>query len=364
MVDLNMTPRKNGPSLVSGPVHPTVETTRKLPGTRWRSAPHATQKRDRLHQNTLHQRPRQNIEEPVGDDSTSALIEQTKACEHRRPLGPFSVSPVGFGSMRLTGPNAFGLPKDRSEAVAVLRQAVDRGVDHIDTAQFYGPNIVNELIREALYPYRDEVILVSKVGARRDRHGGVLIDDAPHRLRRSIEDNLRTLGVEVLPVVNLRLMRSTGPGTFFDDQLAAVTAARDDGLIKAIGLSNVTRAHLLHALRFTEVACVQNAFHLKNRQSQPVLTECTRRNIAFVPCAPLGSGASGPDSVLGAPQLVREAARLGITPAQVALAWTLSASPNVLLIPGTSSVQHLEENLGVSGIHLDFEAIRRLSLVR
>ncbi len=211
-----------------------------------------------------------------------------------RPLGPFSVSTVGFGTMRLTGPNALGPPKDRSQALAVLRQAVNLGVDHIDTAQFYGPTVVNELIRQALHPYPSELILVSKVGARRDRHGGVLIDDAPDRLRRGIEDNLRTLNVDVLPVVNLRRMRATGPDALFDDQLDAMITAREDGLIKAIGLSNVTSAHLLHALRFTEVACVQNTFHLKSRQSQPVLQECTRRNITFVPVAPLGFGASAP----------------------------------------------------------------------
>ncbi len=246
----------------------------------------------------------------------------------------------------------------------MLREAVHRGVNHIDTAQFYGPNIANELIRQALHPYPDELILVSKVGARRDRHGGVLIDDQPHRLRQGIEDNLRTLGVEALPIVNLRLMRETRPDAFFDDQLDAMISAREHGLVKSIGLSNVTIAHLLHALRFTEVACVQNAFHLRNRLSRPVLEECARRNIAFVPFAPLGSGASGPNSVLGAPQLVREAGRLGITPAQVALAWILTTSPNVLLIPGTSSPHHMRENLAVSDVHLDFEAVRRLSLVR
>ncbi len=266
--------------------------------------------------------------------------------------------------MRLTGPNAFGPPKDRDGAIAVLREAVDRGADHIDTAQFYGPNIANELIREALHPYPDELVLISKVGARRDRHRGILIDDQPHRLRQGIEDNLRTLGLEVLPVVNLRVMRDTAPDGFFEDQLAAMISARDDGLVKSIGLSNVTLAHLHHALRFTEVACVQNAFNLKNRLSTPVLQECTRRKIAFVPFAPLGSGASGPNSVLGNPQVIREAGRLGITPAQVALAWLMAASPNILLIPGTSSRHHLRENLAVAEVHLDFEAARLLSLLR
>ena len=279
----------------------------------------------------------------------------------RRPLGPFSVSPIGFGAMRLTGPNVFGPPRNRAEAVAVLREAVERGVDHIDTAQYYGPDVVNELIRDALHPYPPGLVLVSKVGAGRDRDGGVVTDDEPDQLRRGIEDNLRTLGVDALPVVNLRLMRDTGPDAFFDDQLDAMISARDDGLIRAIGLSNITLAHLLHAVRSTEVACVQNAYHLADRRSQPVLEECTRRGIAFVPFAPLGFGQSGPDSVLGRPQVVREAARLDVTPAQVALAWTLTASPNVLLIPGTSSLEHLRENLAVPNVHLDAEALSRLS---
>jgi pyridoxine 4-dehydrogenase len=278
-------------------------------------------------------------------------------------LGPFSVSPVGFGAMRVAGPNGFGPPEDRGGAIAVLREAVQNGVDHIDTAEFYGPSIVNELIREALYPYPEELVLVSKVGARRDRHGGVLIDDDPKQLRRSIEDNLRTLGVDALPVVNLRIMREGEPDSFFDDQLEAMVSARDDGLAKSIGLSNVTLPQLLHALRFTDVACVQNAFHLGNRRSLPQLEECTRRKIAFVPFSPLGSGGAGPRSVLRQPEVRREAARLGLTPAQVALAWTLRASPNVLLIPGTSSRGHLRENLAVAAVHLDWEAVRRLSLV-
>jgi len=265
--------------------------------------------------------------------------------------------------MRLTGPNVFGPPRDRAGAVAVLREAVDRGVDHIDTAQYYGPDVVNELIREALHPYPPGLVLVSKVGAGRDREGGVFTDDEPGQLRRGIEENLRTLGVDTLPVVNLRLMRETGPDAFFDDQLAAMISARDDGLITAIGLSNITLAHLLHALRFTEVASVQNGYHLADRRSQPVLDECTRRGIAFVPFAPLGFGMSGPDSVLGRPQVVREAARLGITSAQVALAWTLAASPNVLLIPGTSSLDHLLENMAAANVHLDAEALSRLSAV-
>lgn len=278
-----------------------------------------------------------------------------------RPLGPFSVAPVGFGAMRLAGPNVFGPPRDRREAIAVLREAVDRGVDHIDTAQFYGPGVVNDLIREALHPYPPQLVIVSKVGARRDARGGIFAADASYELRRGIEDNLRTLGVDTLPVVNLRLMRTSAPDAFFDDQLAAMIAARDDGLIASIGLSNITLEHLLYALRLTDVACVQNAFHLGKRVSQPVLDECTRRKIAFVPFASLGFGADGPDSVLAAQETVAVAARLGCTPAQVALAWALDVSPNVLVIPGTSSPDHLRENLAASTVRLDAEAVQQLS---
>ncbi len=364
MVEVNITTNENEPSLVADTAHPTDVDRLDFPPARWRSDPPPLRQRRLLRRNTFQHRLPRHVEEPAVDGSDSVATAETRDRVDKRPLGPFSVSPVGLGTRQLSGPNAFGPPKDRREALAVLRQAVHLGVDHIDTAEFYGPSVVNELIREALHPYPSELILVSKVGARRDRHGGILIDDTPHRLRRGIEDNLRTLGVDVLPIVNLRRMRGIGPDAFFDDQLDAMVTARDDGLIKAIGLSNVTIADLLHALRFTEVACVQNAVHLNTHQYQPVLKECTRRSIAFVPFAPLGSGASGLDSVLGAAPVHREAVRLRTTPAQVALSWTLAASPNVLLIPGTSSLEHLQENLGISSVHLDFEAIRRLSLVR
>jgi len=279
----------------------------------------------------------------------------------RRPLGPFSVRPIGFGAMRLAGPNVFGPPHDRATAVAVLREAVDGGVDHIDTAQYYGPDVVNDLIREALHPYPSQLVIVTKVGAGRDDRGGIFAADQPEQLRLGIEDNLRNLGVDQLAGVNLRLMRPGGPDAFFDDQLAAMISARDDGLIASIGLSNVSLEHLLHALRFSDIACVQNAFHLTNRDSQPVLDECTRRGIAFVPYGPLGFGARGPGSVLSAPPLVAVAERLRCTPAQVTLAWALTVSPNILLIPGTSSPRHLRENLAVANLELDGEAVRQLS---
>ena len=279
----------------------------------------------------------------------------------RRPLGPFHVAPIGFGAMRLTGPGVFGPPANREEAVLLLREAVKGGVDHIDTAEYYGPRVVNELIREALHPYPPELVLVSKVGAGRDDRGGIFPRDEPSQLRRGIEENLHTLGVDSLPVVNLRLMRGRQPASLFEDQLAAMTAARDDGLIAAVGLSNVSLPQLLHALRFTDIACVQNAYHPTDRSSQPVLQECTRRGIAFVPFAPLGSGGRGAGSPLDAPGIVRVAARLGCSPAQVTLAWALNAAPNILLIPGTASRAHLRENLAASAVSLDAEAVRELS---
>jgi pyridoxine 4-dehydrogenase len=195
---------------------------------------------------------------------------------------------VGYGAMRLAGDGVFGPPRDRDEAVVVLRAAVDAGIDHIDTAQYYGPGVVNQLIREALYPYRDELALVSKVTARRDSFGAVLPYDDPDQLRAGIEENLATLGVEQLTAVNLRVLDTHVPDERFIDQLGALVAARDDGLIAGIGISNVTPRQLLRAREVTNIVCVQNAYNLADRSSDPVLNECMARNIAFVPFCPLG----------------------------------------------------------------------------
>lgn len=201
----------------------------------------------------------------------------------RFPLGRFSVARIGFGAMQLPGPGVMGPPRDHDEAIAVLRRAVERGVDHIDTAQFYGPDVANELIREALYPYPQHLALVSKVGGRRDESGSWLPVREPAELRRDIEANLRTLGVDQVAAVNLRLMESEGPDELFDAQLSIMIEARDEGLIGGIGLSGINREHLLHALERTEIVCVQNAFNVLERESAAVLQECTRREIAFVP---------------------------------------------------------------------------------
>jgi pyridoxine 4-dehydrogenase len=271
----------------------------------------------------------------------------------RYPLGQFSVSRIGFGAMQLPGPGVFGPPPDPAEALAVLRRAVELGVDHIDTAQYYGPDVANELIREALRPYPGTLALVSKVGARRDGSGRWLPYDEPDQLRRGIEDNLRSLGVGQLAAVNLRLLDDAPPDQRFDDQLAAMIQARDEGLIGGVGLSNIRRSHLLRALDRTPIACVQNPLNLVNRASMPILEECSARGIAFVPFFPLGSGFGRANPVLSNEHLRSTANRLGHAPAQIALAWLLGLAPNVLLIPGTSSIGHLEQNLAAAGITLD-----------
>jgi len=272
------------------------------------------------------------------------------------PLGSLSVHRLGFGAMQLPGPRVFGPPRDHDAAIAVLRRAVELGVDHIDTAQFYGPDVANALIREALHPYPARLALVSKVGARRDEAAGWLRDDEPAELRAGIEDNLRSLGVEQLAAVNLRVM-----DRLLDSQLDAMAQARQDGLIAGVGLSNVTLDQLRHALDITDIACVQNPLNLIDRTSLPVLQECERRGIAFVPFFPLGSG-FGVDAVRDDPRVTATATRLDVTPSQVALAWLLALSPAILLIPGTSSVEHLEQNLAAGDVVLDDQARRDLDL--
>jgi pyridoxine 4-dehydrogenase len=268
-------------------------------------------------------------------------------------LGRFTVARVGYGAMQLAGPGVFGPPNNREEAIAVVRTAVNSGVNHIDTAEYYGPTVVNELIREALHPYPDDLAIVSKVGARRDNAGAVLSYDEPDELRRGIEDNLQTLRIDRLAAVNLRRMDPALTDRKFDAQLAAMIRARDEGLIEGIGLSNITVAHLERALQATEIVCVQNSFSLVDRSSTPVLQGCARRGIAFVPFFPLGWPRDQRDVVLTNPTVLQTAQKYHATPAQIALAWLAGLSANVLLIPGTASVQHLRENLAIEDVELD-----------
>ncbi len=276
------------------------------------------------------------------------------------PLGDRSVRRIGFGAMQLAGPGAFGPPRDRDAALDVLRKAVELGVNHIDTAQYYGPDVVNALIREALWPYPDDLVLVSKVGVARDPSGRWLPAMEPEQLRAGVRDNLRSLGVDRLDAVNLRLMDG---GRGFDEQLDAMIAVRDEGLIAGIGLSNVSREQLVHAVQRTEIVCVQNSLNLLARESLPLLRECQELGIAFVPFFPLGSAFGGVNRLLTHPDLIAVAERLEAQPSQVALAWLLELGPNVLLIPGTSSLGHLIDNMTTRRVRLDDDARKILDTI-
>ena len=269
-------------------------------------------------------------------------------------LGSRQVHRVGYGAMQLAGDGFFGPPGgDQEEALLVLRAAVAAGVDHIDTAQYYGPGTVNRLLREALYPYPGALAIVSKVAASGD----------PGGLRQGIEDNLGALGTDRLAAVNLRLMDPTEPpDRRFDLQLAALVRARDEGLIEGVGISNVSREHVRRAADQTTIVCVQNLFNLADQRSADVLAECQVRGIAFVPYCPLGLPGEQRARLLTDPVLAAAASRLGVTPVQVALAWLLDLAPNILLIPGTRTRDHLADNLAAADIRLD--AATRVELNR
>lgn len=271
-------------------------------------------------------------------------------------LGAFTVRRIGFGAMQLPGPGVIGPPRDHDEAVAVLRRAVELGVDHIDTAQFYGPDVSNELIREALHPYSDDLVLVSKVGAFRDDQGGWLPGQRPEQLRSAVEDNLRSLGTDRLGAVNLRLMENhdlpAGQRVPLEEQLAEMAGLRDEGKIAGIGISTATRAQVEQAIAQAGIVCVQNAFSLVDQTDAGVLDLCHDSGVAYVPYFPLGSAFPGMAKVTENAAVRAVAERIGASPAQVGLAWLLAHRDNVLLIPGTSSVAHLEENMKVAGVTL------------
>ena len=281
------------------------------------------------------------------------------------PLAGRTVRRVGFGAMQLPGPGVFGPPRDHGEAVAVLRRAVELGANHVDTAQYYGPDVANALIREALQPYPDDLALVSKVGAVRDADGGWVPAQRPQQLRAGVEDNLRSLGVDRLTVVNLRLLPAdhlpdgTEPVPL-EDQLAEMVALRDEGKIAGVGISNATLAQVDTAIQSADIVCVQNPFSLLDQQDTAVLGRCHAAGIAYVPFFPLGSAFPGMPKVTEQPVVQRIAEQLGLTPAQVGLAWLLSLRDNILLIPGTSSRGHLEENMTVGDLELPDDALREL----
>ena len=281
-------------------------------------------------------------------------------------LGEKPINRMGFGAMQLAGPGVFGPPRDPDAARAVLRRAIELGVDHIDTSQYYGPDLVNDLIREALYPYPDNLKIVTKVGARRDDAGGWLPAQTPEDLREGVEDNLRTLRVERLDLVNLRLIdEADGPPVPMPEQLGMLEDLRRQGKLDLIGISNVDRPRLEQALELVELGEVQNAYSIIDRQDEPLLELSREREIAFVPFFPLGSAfTGGPARLAEDPTIKKVAEKHGATTSQVALAWLLACYDRMLLIPGTASVAHLEENYAAIDIDLDDTDMSELDTVQ
>ena len=269
-------------------------------------------------------------------------------------VGGHDINRMGFGAMQLPGPGVWGPPRDRDEAIAVLRTAVQRGVNHIDTAQYYGPDVANELIRSALHPYPDDLRVATKIGFERGQDRSWRPARSPAQLRAAVDDNLRSLGLERLWLVNLRF--ADGGEDALAEELGVLADLRAEGKLELIGLSNVGRDGLEGALGLIQIASVQNGFNLVDRASAGVLEACRERGLAFVPFFPLGSAfGEGHGRIADQPAVRRVASKHGSTPAQVALAWLLALAPNVLLIPGTSSLKHLEENLAAAELTLDGE---------
>jgi pyridoxine 4-dehydrogenase len=272
-------------------------------------------------------------------------------------LGTRTVRRLGYGAMQLAGPGVFGPPKDPDAARVVLRSVVAGGVNHIDTSDFYGPYVTNQLIREALHPYPDDLVIVTKIGARRGVDGAWLQANTPAELTSAVHDNLRNLRLDVLDVVNLRSMFGHGAPAegSLEPQLAVVAELQRKGLVRHIGVSNVTPTQIAEARRLCEVVCVQNLYNLAQRRDDALIDELARAGTAYVPYFPLGGFTPLQSSVLS-----DVANRLGATPMQVALAWLLRRAPNILLIPGTSSVAHLQENLAAAQLDLPDDAVAAL----
>lgn len=273
-------------------------------------------------------------------------------------LGDREVARLGYGAMQLAGPGVFGPVKDEARAIQVLRDAVASGVNHIDTSDFYGPHETNKLIKKALHPYADNLCIVTKVGARRDEKGGWLTAFTPQELVSAVEDNLRNLGLEAIEVVNLRSMLDTHQPKegSLEPQLEAMIKLKERGLVRHIGLSNVTAKQVEDAQKLTPIVCVQNMYNLANRHDDALVDRLADQGIAYVPFFPLGGF-----SPLQSTQLDEVAADLQATPMQVALAWLLRRSPNILLIPGTSSPEHLQENLASARLNLSDEVMEKLN---
>ncbi|GBU17899.1 MULTISPECIES: aldo/keto reductase family oxidoreductase [Methylobacterium] len=275
----------------------------------------------------------------------------------RYGLGDRTVGRLGYGAMQLAGPGVFGPPRDRGAAVAVLREAVAQGVDHIDTSDFYGPHVTNEIIREALHPYPEGLTIVTKIGARRGPEGSWDPAFSPEELTRAVHDNLRNLRLDVLPVVNLRLMFDRhGPAEgSIAEPLAVLADLKRQGLVRQVGLSNATAAQVAEGRGITEIVCVQNQYNLAHRGDDGLIDALAEDATAYVPFFPLGGFSPIQSGVLS-----EVAAELGATPMQTALAWLLRRSPNILLIPGTGSLGHLRENLAAAALALPDDAMARL----
>jgi pyridoxine 4-dehydrogenase len=276
------------------------------------------------------------------------------------PLGDRRVHRMGYGTMQLAGPGVFGPPKNRSQAVAVLRAAIEAGVNHLDTSDFYGPHVTNQILREALHPYQDELTICTKVGAMRGANGAWLPAFSPEQLRSAVFDNLRNLQVDVLDVVNLRLMFDThGPADGpIEEPLMVLAELQRQGLIRHLGLSNATPSQVRTARRMVSIACVQNHYNLIHREDDALIDELAAARVAYVPFFPLGGFSPLQSAVLD--ELAKE---LGPTPKQIALAWLLHRSNNILLIAGTSSLAHLRENLSSAGLELPTSALERLESI-
>jgi aryl-alcohol dehydrogenase-like predicted oxidoreductase len=264
-------------------------------------------------------------------------------------LGDRTVKRLGYGAMQLAGKGVFGPPKDHDAAIAVLREVIESGVNHIDTSDFYGPHVTNKLIKEALHPYTDDLVIVTKIGARRGDDASWLPAFSAQELEQAVHANLRNLGIDVIDVVNLRLMFGVhGPAEgSLEAPLTAVAELQRKGLVRHIGLSNITPTQLAEGRKIADIVCVQNMYNLAHRDDDTLIDDLARDGIAYVPFFPLGGF-----SPLQSSTLSDVAARLGATPMQVALAWLLKRSPNILLIPGTSSVGHLRENMAVTDVEL------------
>jgi pyridoxine 4-dehydrogenase len=275
-------------------------------------------------------------------------------------LGNHTVNRLGYGAMQLAGPGVFGPPKDHGAALAVLREAIANKVNHLDTSDFYGPHITNQIIREALHPFPDDLVIVTKVGARRDEDGSWIPAFSPKELTQAVYDNLRNLGVDALDVVNLRCMfgiHQPAEGSI-EAQLSVLAELQQRGLVRHIGLSNVTPTQIEEGRRLCEIVCVQNNYNLAHRDDDALIDALAREDIAYVPFFPLGGF-----SPLQSSTLSNVASRLGATSMQVALAWLLYRSPNILLIPGTSSVTHLRENLAAAQLTLSPESLSELDAI-